>query len=56
MGVHIGSFEGGTIGAGSQPDSAGWHALRDEGRGWGYAALATPIAALWACHPTREKR
>jgi len=31
---------------------AGWHALRYEGRGRAHVRLTTPIASLWACHPT----
>ena len=34
-------------------NAGGWHALRDEGRGWAHVRLSTPIAALWACHPAR---
>ena len=32
---------------------AGWHALRDEGRGWAGRQLPTPTAAIWMRHPAR---
>jgi len=43
-------------GARRGPRRAGWHALRDEGRGCADARLTTPIVALWACHPSRPLR